>query len=126
MIKKLQQIVVGIILLLFLSGCQNEEVGEQTLETNYRLYYVNKSYTKVVSVPYQVETDLKIQDKKELREKMLEEFLEALQTDPDNPDYRKPIPTDVKVLESRVMEGKLSITFNENYFSMERLAEILP
>lgn len=63
MIKKLQQIVVGIILLLFLSGCQNEEVGEQTLETNYRLYYVNKSYTKVVSVPYQVETDLKIQEK---------------------------------------------------------------
>ena len=51
--------------------------------------------------------------------------MEALQTDPDNPDYRKPIPTDVKVLESRVMEGKLSITFNENYFSMERLAEIL-
>ncbi len=125
MIRKLQQIVVGIILLLLLSGCQNKEVGEQTLETNYRLYYVNKSYTKVVSVPYQVETDLKIQDKKELREKMLEEFLEALQTDPDNPDYRKPIPTDVKILESRVMEGKLSITFNENYSSMERLAEIL-
>lgn len=125
LIKKLQRVFVGIIILLLLVGCQNTEMSEQKSETNYRLYYVNKSYTKVVSVPYQPEADLEIQDKKELREKMLEEFLQGLQADPDDPDYRKPIPTDVKILDAYMTGEKLIITFNENYYAMEKIAEIL-
>lgn len=108
--------VVEIWLMLFLSGCSNPN-QEVKQENTYRIYYINKNATKVVYENYDTkETD---------QELLLKEFLERLQTDSNNVDYRKPIPSNVTVVKASVNNGLAVITFDAEYLKTDNITEIL-
>lgn len=109
------------LLVLCLCGCQTAMTGQMEAETaaqkSLRVYYVNKNATKVVSeeyIPEHTET-----------EELLQELLTVLQTDTDNLDYKKAIPSEVKVVNASIKSGQLNLTFDSAYSLIPQITEIL-
>lgn len=111
-------IIAGLILLmLMLSGCQKADTKEAVVNTGYRIYYVNRSATRVVSESYTAKTDEE--------SGLLEELLEALKTEPFNPDWRAPISNQVTLLSAHLENGHLYLSFDSNYNTVTGITEIL-
>lgn len=110
-------ILLPIFILLSLSyaGCGNT----QDEESEYSAYYLNKEDTKIVSRPYEVKA------KKNDTTAMVEEFLILLSADSGDVEYKKIIPSGVEV-NSYVLEGNvLSLYFDSDYSTMDRVSEVL-
>lgn len=118
-----KRLLTGLLLLMLcLCGCSMATTGLAPAETtaserNIKIYYINKNATKVVSEPYTSENTE--------TEALLKELLAALQTDPENLEYRKPIPADVRVLNANMENKQLLLTFDSTYLLMPDLTEIL-
>lgn len=116
--------LAGLLLLLIvcLCACSAATTGQtstqETLpERSMKLYYVNKNATKVVSEEYTpVNTE---------QQALLNELIAALQTDPVNMDYKKPIPSEVKVLGAHVDNKQAYISFDNVYTTIPSLTETL-
>lgn len=109
--KKLFFLLTVLGLLLF-AGC-----GNNNTESKYYVEYLNKSKTGIEQVPYETTAT----DKTEL----IEEFFAALSSDPDNLDYRKPIPNDVEVTRYSLDGALLTIYFDADYLNMKEVEEVL-
>lgn len=101
-------------ILLLLSGCGAKE--EKKAE--YQIYYLNAEKTKLSAKAY---SNKKEEDTKE----QVKEFLKSLSTDPEDTDYRKPIPNDVEIVKSQIEKDQLSIWFDSDYYNMDAASEIL-
>ena len=107
-----------LLMLLFFStlmGCKKEEASEE--EDGYKIYYINKEETAVVTEAYEPNGDSS--------EKLLSEFLHMLQTTPEDTQKKAAIPSDVEVVDYNLENGQLSLNFGASYLEMDKLYEIL-
>lgn len=120
--KKVKLTGLLLFLVVCLCACGAVKTGQTPTETtsserSIRIYYVNKSATKVVSdvyVPQNTE-----------QQALLEELIAVLQTEPENMDYKKPIPSDVKVLNAHIDNKQAYISFDNVYTTIPVLTETL-
>ena len=98
--------------LLFTAGC-----GKTQEESRYHIAYLNKDKTGIVEVPYEM--------KATTTEAMIEEFFAALCAEPDDVDYRKPIPSDVEITKYSLDGALLTIYFDADYLNMNEVEEVL-
>ena len=98
--------------LLFTAGC-----GKTQEESRYHIAYLNKDKTGIVEVPYEM--------KAITTETMIEEFFAALCAEPDDVDYRKPIPSDVEITKYSLDGALLTIYFDADYLNMNEVEEVL-
>lgn len=116
--------LAGLLLLLIacLCACNAATTGQtptqETLaERSMKIYYVNKNTTKVVSEEY-TPTNTE-------QQALLNELIAALQTDPVNMDYKKPIPSEVKVLNAHIDNKQAYVSFDNVYTTIPSLTETL-
>ena len=98
--------------LLFTAGC-----GKTQEESRYHIAYLNKDKTGIVEVPYEM--------KATTTEAMIEEFFAVLCAEPDDVDYRKPIPSDVEITKYSLDGALLTIYFDADYLNMNEVEEVL-
>lgn len=107
---------VPVLFLLFVSlltaGC-----GKTQEESRYHIAYLNKDKTGIVEVPYEI--------KATTTEAMIEEFFAALCAEPDDVDYRKPIPSDVEITKYSLDGALLTVYFDADYLNMNEVEEVL-
>lgn len=80
---------------------------------------MNKESTKIVPVPYEPADD------PDSVQKDIKGLLERLSEDPGEADYKQAIPDGVKVLDCVLEETLLTLYFNEEYGSIDRIVEPL-
>lgn len=111
--KKRLWILLLAAVVLVLGGCKSKK--EET--DGYQIYYLNAEQTKISGKAYDTkETDT---------EKLVAEFLKALAKDPEDVDYRKPIPNEVELLKTKLEGNQLSIWFDTDYYNMDAASEVL-
>lgn len=93
-------------LLVVLTACSkkvNEEVSE------YKIYYVNKDATKLVSESFEPEN-------KESKNDMVNEFISAIKSEPADANLERVLPADVDILGYSFGEaGQLILDFSATY-----------
>lgn len=100
---------------MFLTACTEQQVE---VTASHRIYYVNNTDTKLVSVGYEPQSEEK--------EELLAELLYRMSLPADNLTYRIPLSESVQLLEYRMEEnGQLTLYFGEGYSSLTGVAEIL-
>ena len=104
--------LIVVLCILFLAGC-----GKDKDNGKYHIVYLNKDKTGIVEAAY----------KNEAKDKtgLIEEFFAALSSDPDDVDYRKPIPNDVEITKYSVDGALLSVYFDSDYLKMNEVEEVL-
>ena len=104
--------LLAFLCMLLLVGCSN---GKET--SKYNIEYLNKDKTGIVAVPYDASATTK--------DALIEEFFAALSSDPDNVEYRKPIPNDVEITKYSLDGALLTIYFDADYLNMKEVEEVL-
>lgn len=99
-------------LFLLLAGCEQKKS-----DSPYFVEYLNKDKTGIVHVSYETES--------EDTQGLIEEFFAALSSEPDDVDYRKPIPNDVEVTRYSLDGALLTIYFDADYLNMNDVEEVL-
>ncbi|WP_192451614.1 GerMN domain-containing protein [Candidatus Galacturonibacter soehngenii] len=111
--KKLMHGVIYIVLFLTLIGCGNK----QTATSRYNMYYINKEETKIVSEAYTPTATT--------TDELVEEFLQKLDENPQNTNYKKAKPDEVHLLNHSIDSKQVYLTFDESYYNMSNISEIL-
>lgn len=109
--KKFIALVCLCFMMLF-AGCKT---GEE--ESAYRIVYLNKEKTGITNMAYEPKTTD--------TEGLIAEFLTALSSDPDNVEYKKPIPNDVEVTKYSMDGALLTLYFDSDYEKMNEVEEVL-
>ena len=94
------------------TSCGTGEKGSK-----YYIEYLNKDKTGIVQAEYEPvagDTD-----------GLINEFLAALCSDPDDVDYRKPIPNDVEITKYSLDGALLTLYFDADYLKMNEVEEVL-
>lgn len=91
----------------FTRGCSN---GKET--SKYNIEYLNKDKTGIAEMPYDASATT--------TDALIEEFFAALSSDPDNVEYRKPIPNDVEITKYSLDGALLTIYFDVDLSEYER------
>lgn len=110
--------LLSLILLLvsfFAAGCSQESEEKSA----YHVYYLNKEITKIVGKAYEPEAEAKDTNA------MIDELLMQLATDSGDVNYNKPIPNDVEVMDYSLEGTLLTLYFDNDYSSMDRITEVL-
>ena len=111
--KRILCMLLGLVLLFTLGGCNQEKQKEG----EYQVYYLNMDKTKLVAEAYD-STGTE-------GEALLMELLEKLKTAPENSKLRQTIPADVEVNGISINGSYLFIDFNEKYKKMSPTEEVL-
>lgn len=99
-----------------MTGCsKKQEKPEQ--EDGYKIYYINKDDTAVVTESYEPEG--------ETTEQLLEEFLGLLQKKPEDNEKKAAVPQAVELLGYSLYNAQLSLRFDSGYLEMDKTYEIL-
>ncbi|MBO5303632.1 MAG: GerMN domain-containing protein [Lachnospiraceae bacterium] len=107
--------LIFLLLLVFLTGCSSE----RETESEYCIYYLNKESTKIIEKAYEPQADAA--DTLAL----VGEFLEQLKADAEDVECKKTIPTDVGIAGYTLEESVLTIYFDNNYSTVEKIEEVL-
>ncbi len=113
MYKRLMCVLLSIVMLFSLSGCNNNEKKEG----EYQIYYMNMDRTKLVAEVYD-STDA-------TGEELVQELLTKLQSAPESIKLRQTIPMDVIVNSVKINGVYLYIDFNEAYMELSHTEEVL-
>lgn len=105
------------VFLLIFGGCSFEKEKPKEDKAGYRIYYINKDETAVVTEPYAPKGDT--------TGALLEEFLVCLRESSKEREEKPAIPEDVVLLDYTLDKGQLSLQFNLAYLDMNPLYEIL-
>lgn len=111
--NKLKIAIIFAILLFAMAGCGNKE----TESSEYNMFYVNKDETKIVEEAYTPQS--------ENTKDIVDEFLAKLDENPENANYKKSKPDSVKLLNYSVDANQVYLTFDEGYYDMSSVTEIL-
>ena len=104
--------LLAFLCMLLLAGCSN---GKET--SKYNIEYLNKDKTGIAEMPYDASATT--------TDALIEEFFAALSSDPDNVEYRKPIPNDVEITKYSLDGALLTIYFDVDYLNMKEVEEVL-
>lgn len=111
--NKLKIAIIFAIFLFAMAGCGNKE----TESSEYNMFYVNKDETKIVEEAYTPQS--------ENTKDIVDEFLAKLDENPENANYKKSKPDSVKLLNYSVDANQVYLTFDEGYYDMSSVTEIL-
>lgn len=100
------------VLLYVAAGC-----GAEPEQSAYHIEYLNKDKNRIIGVPYE--------PKASDTDGMIREFLAVLCSDPDDVEYRKPIPGDVEVTSYSLDGVLLTLHFDADYSNMNAVEEVL-
>lgn len=91
--------------------------GDEPEQSAYHIEYLNKDKTRIVVAPYE--------PKASDTDGLIREFLAVLCSDPDDVEYRKPIPGDVEVTSYSLDGVLLTLHFDVDYSNMSAVEEVL-
>lgn len=109
-------------LLLMLLGLVTVCIGcgkDQTADSDYRIYYLDKDSTKIIERAYEPTAN-----PKDTRE-MITEFLAQLKMDSGDVEYKKAIPNNVEITRYMLEGAVLTLYFDKDYNSMDKIEEAL-
>lgn len=110
--QNLIPVLLTLLLCLFIVSCQGEMPQDQSLQQNYRMYYV-KNQSKLVSESFSTELTV--------AEDLISEFLEALQENsPNNVEYQSAIPEDTRLVSDNFDTEKKMLTLYFDTGDIER------
>lgn len=112
--KKLLCLIGGILFLFAVSACGRDDVPEGT---EYQVYYISKSETKVEMHSYWTQT--------ESTQAVLRELMQCLAATPEKLEYQAPLAMGFEVLGIDLEEEKMTINVNEAYKSLPVTTEVL-
>ena len=93
-------------------------VGEETPEgTEYQVYYISKSETKVEMHPYWTQ--------KESSQAVLRELMQCLAATPEKLEYQAPLAMGFNILKIDLEESKITIDVSEAYLNLSVTTEVL-
>lgn len=107
--------LIGILFAVLISGCSSEP----QIDSEYHMYYLNKNDTKILEQPYEPKADTSN------TLAMIDEFVEVLQTDSGDVEYKKIIPTDVTIVDCSLEESSLHVYFDGGYSNLDKVKEAL-
>lgn len=99
-----------------LSACRGEESAE-TADSAYSIYYLDSTRTKLVSVPYETET--------EDQELLIGELAGQILKVPEDPDYQAILGDNVVLLDISRQNDILTLNFSKEYSGMKPAREVL-
>lgn len=85
--------------------------------TEYQVYYIGRSETRVEMHPYRTQT--------ESPQAVLRELMQQLASDPEKLEYRAPLAMGFELLGISLEEGKMTIDVNESYLDLPVTTEVL-
>ncbi len=109
----------GFLLLFALAVCAAGCGAGTEEESGYQVYYLNKEGTRIVPRSYEPQSDPKKTGQ------MIEELMGKLLSDPDDVEYQKPVPGEVKVIDYTLEETLLTLYFSPEYSGIDRYMEPL-
>lgn len=112
--KKLLCLIGGILFLFAVSACGRDNVPEGT---EYQVYYISKSETKVEMHSYWTQT--------ESTQAVLRELMQCLAATPEKLEYQAPFAMGFEILGIDLEEEKMTINVNEAYKSLPVTTEVL-
>lgn len=113
MCKKIMLLILSLVMMLSMMGCnRNEEKNGE-----YQIYYLNMDKSKIVAEDYD-STGAEGED-------LIKEILAKLQSAPDSAKLRQTIPSDVKVTSFKINGAYLYVDFSEEYYALKPEEEIL-
>ncbi|MCM1064841.1 MAG: GerMN domain-containing protein [Eubacterium sp.] len=112
--KKLLCLTGMLLFLMAASACGKEEVPEGT---EYQVYYISRSETKVEMHPYWTQT--------ESRQAILRELMQCLSTTPEKLEYQAPLAMGFEILGIDLDEGKMTMDVNAAYKNLSVTTEVL-
>ncbi len=104
-------------LILLLTGCRKREVSLQEGETEYQIYYMNQTVTKLISQPYRTKTTG--------TEKLIAELMDSLFHVPADLEAQSVFSDKIVYQGCRQDDNVLYLFFDNNYTSMNACQEIL-
>lgn len=111
--KKIIYILLSVLLLLSLSGCDDTVEGK-----SYEVFYLNLEITKILPELHGITID------EENPEAVVMELLNLLKQSPDNSNLRKTIPDNIDICSVREDAG-ITIDFSEEYKELSPTEEVL-
>lgn len=110
--KKVMYCLLALLLVLCLSGC-GKDIGDGG---GYYIYCTNLERTRLARVEYDLQN--------EKPEEAVGEMLKHMQ-EPTGEDHVSVFPQEVRVSGYTLMDGQLTVKFNETYNQMDNVTEIL-
>ncbi|MDE7319911.1 MAG: GerMN domain-containing protein [Lachnospiraceae bacterium] len=106
--------LLGVLLCLGMAGCSGQNEEE---ESGYRIWYMNKDETRLAY------------EYRELRaentEGLLNEALEFLREEPEDENYKPPLPENVRIESYEIEHNQLYLNFSVEYMDMLKVYEVL-
>lgn len=112
--KRVYIIFMTVLCILALAACGS---GEEAEGTEYQVYYISRSETKVEMHPYWTQS--------ESSQAVLRELMQKLASDPEKLEYRAPLAMGFELLGIDLKEGKMTINVDENYLNLPVTTEVL-
>lgn len=113
-VKKFYCLLLGVIYIFMLSACGSDD---ELAGTEYQVYYVSKSQTKVEMHPYRTQ----VEDSHAL----LQELMQCLATNPEKLEYQAPLSMGFEIIGLQMEEGKITLDMNEAYQNLSVTTEVL-
>lgn len=115
--KHLRYFIMALLLCLGMSGCHRKDEVTEIPEGTYKIFYLNSSRTKLLSLDYKTEsTD---------QETLIGELAGQILKVPTDPEYQAVLGEKVVLLDMKRENNVLYLNFNKDYTSMKATREIL-
>lgn len=106
--------LLGVLLCLGMAGCSGQNEEE---ESGYRIWYINKDETRLAYEYREMRA--------ENTEGLLNEALEFLREEPEDENYKPPLPEDVRIESYEIEHNQLYLNFSVEYMDMLKVYEVL-
>ncbi len=106
--------LLGVLLCLGMAGCSGQNEEE---ESGYRIWYINKDETRLAYEYREMRA--------ENTEGLLNEALEFLREEPEDENYKPPLPEDVRIESYEIEHNQLYLNFSVEYMDMLKVYGVL-
>jgi len=106
--------ITSLLVLLILPACGR---NRDTYAQSFLVYYINNEETGIVTREYRTNsTDIETQ---------VDELIGLLGTIPERLEYKVPLSGAFKLLDYSISDGKITLNFNDHYYDLPFIKEIL-
>ena len=113
-VKKFTCLLLGLFCIFVISACGE---GDEVNGTEYQVYYVSKSATKVEMHPYRTQT--------ESSQALLRELIQCLSTNPEKWEYQAPLSMGFQIIGLNLEDSKITLDMDEAYQNLPVTTEVL-